>query len=61
MAGNSLVRKQKKGRIQPNMYQMEQRAVVCLSTLKDLKAKKIEMELTSVYGDEALRISAVKK
>jgi hypothetical protein len=41
--------------------QMEQRAVVRVLTLKGLKAKEIEMELRSVYGDEALQISAVKK
>jgi hypothetical protein len=32
-----------------------------LLTLKGLKAKEIEMELTNVHGDEALQISAVRK
>jgi hypothetical protein len=32
-----------------------------LLTLKGLKAKEIEMELTSVYEDETLQISAAKK
>jgi hypothetical protein len=32
-----------------------------LFTLKGLKAKEIEMELTSVDDDEAFQISAVKK
>jgi hypothetical protein len=32
-----------------------------LLTLKGLKAKQIEMELTSVYGDEGLQIFALKK
>jgi hypothetical protein len=41
--------------------QMEPRAVVRVLSLKGLKAKEIEMALTSVYGDEALQISAVKK
>jgi hypothetical protein len=40
--------------------QMEQRAVVRSFTFKGLKVKKIEMELTNVYGDEALHISVVK-
>jgi hypothetical protein len=40
---------------------MEQRAVVPLLSLKGLKAKEIEMELTSIFRDEALLISAVKK
>jgi transposase len=40
---------------------MGQRAIASVLTLKGLKAKEIEMELTSVYGDEALEISAVKK
>jgi hypothetical protein len=40
---------------------MEQGAVVRCLTLKGPKAKGIEMELPSVYGDEALQISAVKK
>jgi hypothetical protein len=40
---------------------MEQRTIVHLLTLKGFKAKEFEMELTSVYGDEALQISAVKK
>jgi hypothetical protein len=31
-----------------------------LLTLKGFKAKKIEMEFTSAYRDEALQISAVK-
>jgi hypothetical protein len=41
--------------------QMEQRTVVCLLSLKGLKAKEIEMEPTSVYGDEAVRISVLLK
>jgi hypothetical protein len=40
---------------------MDQRAVVRFLTLKGLKAMEIEMELSRVYGDEALRISARKK
>jgi predicted ATP-binding protein involved in virulence len=40
---------------------MQQNTVVRLLTIKGLKGKKIEMELTSVYGDEPLQISAVKK
>jgi hypothetical protein len=31
-----------------------------LLTLKNLKVKEIEMELTRAYGNEALQISAVK-
>jgi transposase len=38
---------------------MEQRVIVRSLTFKGLKAKKIEMELTNVYGDEALQISIV--
>jgi hypothetical protein len=34
---------------------MEQRALVGVLTLENLKEKEIEMELASVYGDEALR------
>jgi hypothetical protein len=40
---------------------MDQRALARFLAIKDLKAKKIERELTSIYGDEALQISAVKK
>jgi hypothetical protein len=43
---------------------MEQRTVarvLTLKGLKGLKAKKIGMELTSVYGAEALQIFALKK
>jgi hypothetical protein len=40
---------------------MDQRTVICLLTLKGIKAKKIEMELTSMYDNEGLQISAVKK
>jgi hypothetical protein len=40
---------------------MEQRAVVHFLTLKGLKAKEIETQHTSVYDDEALLISVVKK
>jgi hypothetical protein len=32
---------------------MEQRAVVRFLMLKDLKAQEIQMDLTSVYDDEA--------
>jgi hypothetical protein len=32
-----------------------------LLTVKDLKAKEIQMDLTDVYGNEGLRISAVQK
>jgi hypothetical protein len=39
----------------------EQRALVGLLTLKGLKAKEIEIELTNMYGDWALQISVVKK
>jgi hypothetical protein len=41
--------------------QIEQQAVVRLLSLKGLKAKEIETELTRVCGDEKLQISAVKK
>jgi hypothetical protein len=40
---------------------MEQRAVVCLLTFKGFKAQEIKMELTSMYGDETLQISAVNQ
>jgi hypothetical protein len=40
---------------------MEQRARPRVLTFKGLNAQEIEMELTSVYGDEAFQISAVKK
>jgi hypothetical protein len=40
---------------------MEQRAIVRFLTLTGLKAQEIEMELTSMYRDKALQISAVKK
>jgi hypothetical protein len=43
---------------------MEQRAFfrfLTLKGLKGLKVEEIEMELTSVYGDETLQISAAKK
>jgi hypothetical protein len=40
---------------------MEHRAVVRFLGLKDLKAKEIQMDVTSVYDDEAFQISAVKK
>jgi hypothetical protein len=40
---------------------MEQRAVVRLLTLKDLKAQEIERKQTSVDRSESLRISAAKK
>jgi hypothetical protein len=42
-------------------YQMEQRTVVRVVTLKCLSAMEIEMEVTSTYCDEALQIFAVKK
>jgi hypothetical protein len=42
-------------------FQMEQRAIVRFSNIKGIKAKEIQMELTSVYGDEAFQISAIKK
>jgi hypothetical protein len=35
--------------------------VVRFLTLKGLKAKEIEMELTTMYGNEALQISTRKK
>jgi hypothetical protein len=41
--------------------QMRHRAVVRVLTLKGLKAQEIEMELTSMYGNEALQISAIRK
>jgi hypothetical protein len=41
--------------------QMEQRAVVRFLTLKGLKTKEIEMEITNVHGDEALQIYTGKK
>jgi hypothetical protein len=40
---------------------MKQWAVVRFLTLKDLKDKEIEIQLTNMYDDEAFRISAVKK
>jgi hypothetical protein len=40
---------------------MEQQAVVRVLTVKGLKAQKIEMELTSLYGDEGLQINVVEK
>jgi hypothetical protein len=40
---------------------MEQRVVLRFLTLKDLKAKEIQMHLTSMYDNEAFQISAVKK
>jgi hypothetical protein len=40
---------------------MEKRAVARCLTFKGLKATDIEMELTSMYGEEAIWISAVKK
>jgi hypothetical protein len=40
---------------------MAQRTVFRFLTLKGLKAKEIEMELTSVYGNEGLQIFSVKK
>jgi hypothetical protein len=40
---------------------MKQRAVVGFLALTGLKAKEIEMERTSLYGNEALQISARKK
>jgi hypothetical protein len=46
----------KKGR-----WSSEQRAALRCLPLKDLKAKDIEMELTNVYNNEALQISAGKK
>jgi hypothetical protein len=39
---------------------MDQRPVDRLSTLNGLKAEEIELELTNVYGDEALQISVIK-
>jgi hypothetical protein len=39
---------------------MEQRAVVRFLAVKGFKADEIRMELTSVYGGKALRISALK-
>jgi hypothetical protein len=47
--------------IQGKKREMEQRAIAHFFTLKGLKAKEIEMELTSVYGDGAVQISAAKK
>jgi hypothetical protein len=41
--------------------QMQQQAGIPVLTLKGLKAQEIEMELTSVYCEEALQISALKK
>jgi transposase len=40
---------------------MEQRTVVSFLTLTGFKAKEIEMELTGMYGDAVLQISAVNK
>jgi hypothetical protein len=41
--------------------EMEQRAILRVLTVKGLKALEIEIDLTSVYGDEAFQISARKK
>jgi hypothetical protein len=40
---------------------MEQRAIVRFLNIKGIKTKEIEMELTSVYGDEAFQTSVIKK
>jgi hypothetical protein len=40
---------------------MGQLDIVRVLTLIGLKAKQIDIELLTVYGDEALQISAVKK
>jgi hypothetical protein len=44
-----------------NKGQMEQRTVVRVLTIESLKAKEIEMELTTVYCDEALQMFALPK
>jgi transposase len=41
--------------------QTEQRAVIRVLTVNGLRAKEKEMELASMYGYDALQISAVKK
>jgi transposase len=40
---------------------MERRAAVRFLTVKGLKSRDVEMELTSVYDDEGCQISAGKK
>jgi hypothetical protein len=40
---------------------MEQRAIVHLLSFKGLKAQEIEMDVISMYDNEALQISAIKK
>jgi hypothetical protein len=47
--------------IQEEKCQMEQRAGARCLALKSLKAKEIEMEVAREYGDQALRVSALKK
>jgi hypothetical protein len=47
--------------VQAEKCQMEQRAIVPFLTFKDLKTQEIERELTWMYGDQAIQISAVKK
>jgi hypothetical protein len=39
----------------------EERAAARFMTIKGLKVKEIEIELRSVYGDDSLQISAIKK
>jgi hypothetical protein len=41
--------------------QMEQQAVARCLTFKGLKATDMEIEPTSMYGNETLQISAIKK
>jgi hypothetical protein len=42
-------------------WQMKQQAIVRVLALKDVKAKKIELDLPSVDDNDAFQISAVKK
>jgi hypothetical protein len=49
------------GKRRAKKCQMEQRAVVRVLTIKGLKAKEIEMELTSMYCDDVLQTLAVEK
>jgi hypothetical protein len=40
---------------------IEQRAIIRFFSLKELKAREIQKELESMYGPEALALSAAKK
>jgi hypothetical protein len=47
--------------LQAEKCQMEQGVVVCILTGKSHKAQEIQMNLTCMYEDEVLKISAIKK